>query len=460
MTVRRSTDSTGDRQELYRRYLRENPRMLRAVEGMPPAGGPAEVACRYVLAPALGAFTHWLLECCMKKGIRRLYFLARDGYFFYQAVLLFCRAYRLPVECRYLSCSRYSLRIPLFHRDIEAALDAVCRSGLDVTPEKLMGRAGLTGEETERVLSLLSLPCGREERIPYAALPEMRQRLKSCDVFLSCMEKHSREALPGLTGYLEQEGLLENTADAVVDSGWTGSMQKSLGDVLKYMGRTRKLEGYYWGLYELPAGVERSAYHSYYFSPEGGLKEKVHFNNCLFEAVYTAPHGMTLGYRKMGDRFVPRYGEIPAARKAFVEQTGDGLMHYIRKLTEEEWRPVDLAADRSVLYNLFRAFMGDPSRQEAEVFGSLPFSDDVLEGRERPIAVRLSEQELRANHALPKLLAMTGVRKSAFPESAWYEGSAVRSGVHARRHLRQHVLYQYLRYGRKILQARKRRREV
>ena len=65
-----------------------------------------------------------------------------------------------------------------------------------------------------------------------------------------------------------------------------------------------------------PVHTEAVSYtHLYYFSPEGNLKEKVHFNNCLFEAVYTAPHGMTLGYRDIGTAFVPLYGEISAARK-------------------------------------------------------------------------------------------------------------------------------------------------
>lgn len=457
--MKRSTGSSDDRQELYRRYLRENPRMLRAVESVQPSDDPVSLVCGYVLAPALGAFTQWLLECAMANGVRRLYFLARDGYFFCQAAQLFCRTYRLPVECRYLSCSRYSLRIPLFHRDLETALDYVCRSGLHVTPEKLLGRAGLSGEETEHVLSALALPCGKNDIIPYTALPEIRQRLKSCDDFLVRMEKHSRESLPNLSGYLKQEGLLENIADAIVDSGWTGSMQKSLGDVLAYMGRTRTLEGYYWGLYELPADVKRSSYHSYYFSPESRLREKVHFNNCLFEAVYTAPHGMTLGYMHEGKNVAPFYGDISAARKAFVERVGDYLMRYIRQLTKEEWRPADFTADKAVLYRLFKAFMGRPSPQEAEVFGSLPFSDDVLEGREQPIAAPLSQRELRANHALPRLLAMAGLRKSGFRESAWYEGSAVRNGVHIRRHRHQNILYQYLRHGRKTLLACKRRRK-
>ena len=455
-------EQANQEDERYLPILRSNPRILRAAAGADiPSGDPVALVSTQVLGPALGGFTQWLLSEAIEEGKKRLYFLARDGYFLYRAARIFCTRFQLPLECRYLCCSRYSLRLPLFHLNTGDALAYVCRGGIGVTPKKILRRAGLTDDEQAAVLEALALPWSPNAVIPHLKLPEIQEQLAACSLFLDAMNRHSRQAAPGMEGYLRQEGLLEeNIPDGIVDSGWTGSMQKSLGDALAHMGRTRRLEGYYWGLYELPAAVERDAYHSYYFSPEGNLKEKVHFNNCLFEAVYTAPHGMTLGYRDIGTAFVPLYGEISAARKVFVEQTGDCLMHYIRQLAKEEWRPADFAADRSVLYRLFKAFMGYPSRPEADVFGSLPFSDDVLEGRERPIAAPLSKEELRANHVLPKLLAMTGIRRTPVRESAWYEGSAVRNGADTGRHLRQHVLYQYLRHGRKILQARKHKGEV
>ena len=55
-----------------------------------------------------------------------------------------------------------------------------------------------------------------------------------------------------MKGYLEQEGLLDKEKSALVDSGWVGSMQKTLNMVLNKLGREETLTGYYWGLYELP----------------------------------------------------------------------------------------------------------------------------------------------------------------------------------------------------------------
>ena len=55
-------------------------------------------------------------------------------------------------------------------------------------------------------------------------------------------------------------------------------------------------------LYEIPEGEGRENYHSFYFTPWGEIKRKVHFSNSLFEAVFSAPEGMTLSYRAEGGK--------------------------------------------------------------------------------------------------------------------------------------------------------------
>ena len=448
------------RWEEYRRSWRRSPRMIQALErGFVPEDA-VELVGSYVLAPALGGFVQWLLREAIQSGKRRLYFLARDGYFPYRAALIFCEMQHLPIECRYLRCSRYSIRLPLFHLDREAALEYVCRGGIDVTMERILRRGGLTEEERQAVLRQLSLPFAPEQVLPHTKLPYIRRRLSKCQVFLTYMDMHSREALPGLVGYLTQEGLLEDIPYAVVDSGWVGSMQKTLQDAMAYIGQTKRLEGYYWGLYDLPAGVRRSEYHTYYFSPERQLIEKIYFNNCLFETIYSAPHGMTLSYHKQGERYVPCCGHIREEGNAFVKKLEGCLLPYIQQLVKTGAAILDaeeIQKDRRIICSLLRRFMGRPSKEEAQLFGSLPFSDDVLEGDERQLAPPLTQKELQAHHFFPKLLMMVGLQKAQGRESAWYEGSAVRSGKRIRHHLRQYRLYQAVRQLRKMLRFGKER---
>ena len=61
--------------------------------------------CAYVLGPAVSAYVLWVLGDAVKKGIKRLYFLARDGYFMYETAKILCGKLSIPVDCRYLCCS-------------------------------------------------------------------------------------------------------------------------------------------------------------------------------------------------------------------------------------------------------------------------------------------------------------------------------------------------------------------
>jgi len=407
----------------------------------------------YVLGPSLCGFVLWTLNEAVKSGKKRLYFLARDGYLMYQSAKIFCEKLNLPIECRYLSCSRYSIRVPLFHMDTNDALEYVCRSGIDVNMKKILNRAGLTEQEQVEVLDGIELNIDMSEVIPYARLGEIRCVLKENKQFMQYMCDHSKEAIPNLMGYLRQEGLLDKVDDALVDSGWVGSMQKTLNQLLAYMGRKEKLEGYYWGLYELPAGAERGAYHCYYFGPEGGLKEKVYFSNCLFEVIFSAPHGMTLRYEEDGGEFVPVYDFIADVRRNFIEVMEYLLVQYTKQLADglDSLGTVDFQKDRRTIKALIRLFMGKPTQMEAKMYGECMFSDDVLESDMQPVAAVMSEKELKDNHVLNKVLIMFGMKKGNIRESAWYEGSAAGNGQAVGWHLRQYALYKYLLYVRKTI---------
>ena len=93
--------------------------------------------------------------------------------------------------------------------------------------------------------------------------------------------------------------------------------------------------------------------------------------------------------------------------------------------------------------------MSTPTVREAEVYGALPFSDDVLDENEQQIAARLTPEELRSNHPWRKAAIMLGISKGRLKESAWYEGSAVRSGTGIRRNLTAYKLYKMMVYIKK-----------
>ena len=442
----------------YRRYLvREERLYLPAAELEPDISEVQGKTAIYVLGPVLNAFVVWVLQNAVKSGKQRLYFLARDGYLMYRAARIYTERFSIPIECRYLCCSRYSLRIPMFHMDLKDAMEYICRDSIGVNLTRILNRAGLDGKEQEKVLDDIGERGQGEVPVPYARLEKIKEKLWHSEIFLEAVIRHSREAVPALTGYLTQEGLMEETKAALVDSGWVGSMQKTLNQVLRNMGRRSVLEGYYWGLYELPPNIKRESYHCYYFSPEGQLGSKAGFNNNLFETIFSAPHGMTLGYDEKNGFYEPVFDYLSPERKEEMVSLERILIRYVRHAagTIRDFSETDCQRQKKVLRNLVTLFMSRPSPKEAESFGRMIFCDDVLEYADRPLAEEMDEKDLRDNHVINKILVMLGIRKKEIRESAWYEGSAVRFGKRPGYHLIQYGLYKYLLYIRQMYMWRK-----
>ena len=404
-----------------------------------------------ILAPAINDFVLWILRKAQRNGIRRLYFLARDGYLMYRCAGIYVERFHLPIECRYLCCSRYSLRLPMYHRDMGAALDYICRGGTEVTLDRILDRSGIKEEEKRITLEKLGMTGQRKKPISYPHLKRIRQKLEDCPFFLKAVETNSREKLPSLLGYLEQEGLTEEGPIALVDSGWTGSMQKEICHALGILGKKERLTGYYWGLYELPKGVRREDYHCYYFSPEAGLRKKVYFSNSLFESIFSAPQGMTTGYEKVQGQWRPVYARTDEERKRFLEELEKILLEYARNQAASMKHIEDshLIRDRQETEKSLSRFMGKPEFQEAQIFGNQPFSDDIFDTEGQTAAGRMTEEELKANHVWNKVGKMSGFSSGYVKESPWYEGSAVLYGKRPGYHIFMYHLYKYLLYLKK-----------
>lgn len=517
-------DRSGDRKAAYLKVLKQNPWMKEAAvealrnqdatvrcelgfqEDSLEAVAPGEQravweAASCALAPALNSFVLWVLKETLGRGIRRLYFLARDGYLLYETARYYANAYKLPMECRYLYASRYSLRVPMYHTDLSEALTYITLGGLDVTLDKVLRRASLTEEQieavSERILKGFPAVPDRHAQIPREQLSALKEILKKDTEFLDMVAENSRAAYPLMLEYFRQEGFGEDIPMAIVDSGWVGSMQKLLAGIRREFGVKEALEGYYFGLYELPKDVERSRYHTYFFSPEKGMKRKVHFSNCLFEGVFSAPHGMTLKYRQAEDAVEPVLTEIAGQRKEQLMMLKRCFAGYCKAMLKDNpgnpraaafredlvgnffvlaGKMTDKGA-RKVVKRLLSMLMSRPVREEARAFGKMDFTDDMLEYNGNQMAARLSERELFDNHLGRRVWRQMSVKflgnrrvqsgrdrkgtgqkwDASIRKSAWYEGSVMAYGAdkYQRRHLSSYRRYKYLLYYSK--KARRRR---
>lgn len=291
----------------YRRLLKKTPGLLeiseractKALSAADPDLPQAQICVSmFVLGPTLLAFVSWVLKQAQETGKRRLYFLARDGWLMYRMAQTLCEVQSLSaktfsgktgsekqysLECRYLYASRYAWRLPEQHLIGTGSLERICRGGMHVTFSDLMRRAGLTEREAKKIARLVQPGRGVDETLSWREIRRLRAPLAECSEFCELADRRSRSRYEAAIGYLTQEGLLEDIPYALVDSGWIGTMQESLGHLLQSAGYSRPLEGYYFGLYSLPETADRKGYHGWYFEPASGTGRKTLFSNCLFE---------------------------------------------------------------------------------------------------------------------------------------------------------------------------------
>ena len=234
-----------------------------------------------VVGPVMLPFTEWIIEEAKKRGINRIYFLARDGYLLFEIARRICEYRKNGIECRYLYCSRQALRNPTYHLIGAEALELLTLGGYYVTRKSVLRRAPISKAELNAILKSLNV---KEPDAPLSPreLEEFKSQLKASNLYKTAVDEGSKKAYEVTLGYLRQEGLFEEKTVAIADSGWTGSMQRSLRQLLNSLGYKGTIIGFYFGMYEEPC-AEDGEYLTFYFSKSRGTRRKVLFNNNVFE---------------------------------------------------------------------------------------------------------------------------------------------------------------------------------
>ena len=331
--------------------------------------------------PVLTAYVRWILSRALQRGIKRIYFLARDGYTLKKIAEYICQRFDIDIDCRYFYCSRFSLRLPTYHFIGNEALEMLLIPAVKNTAHSVFTRARLSESEEKQVLETLSpefsdsyKPLDRE------AYAKFGGELRKSSLFSEMVHSRSAAEYGAAVKYFEQEGLFSDTEYAVADSGWTGSMQRSLRQMLEYAGYKGKLTGFYFGLFNEPKSEQDGSYEPMYFSASSPLKDKILFSNNLFECWLAAPHAMTTGYKQENGEYIPVFAESPSDGEcAMINAHIAGIMEYVGECSDDELdiRNIDAVELHLSVRKILHRIMVRPTKAEAAAYGGFMFSDDV-----------------------------------------------------------------------------------
>lgn len=383
--------------------------------------------CWEFSGPILFQYVWWILKTAQEKKICRLYFMARDGYLLLKIAEKFCEKFSLPIELRYLYCSRASLRMPSYHLIGEEAYDLLLLGGYHVTTKSLLERAGLDRHERVQVYADCKISATDETRlISNQELDALRPLLRNSSVLRELVTEKSRFAYASTIEYLRQEGLADVTQIALVDSGWTGSMQRSLRQLLQSCGCYPSITGFYFGMYAAPKASEDGAYLTWYFDHKGRTRDKIQFCNNLFECLLSAPHGMTTGYSRQKERYVPIFSVPPSEtekRKIYAHM--QGVLEYTEeKLAQINFQSLQPKPCRKDTRHRIGRYMAHPTQEEARFHGRDQFCDDVTESYHLALADEAQIPSLSGYLFIPRVMRRLGlIHRSQQPQLLWPYGT-------------------------------------
>lgn len=399
-----------------------------------PANARREITAE-VFSPAILAYAVSMVRDAAARGVRRIYFLARDGYTLKRAAEQVCAVCGISLECRYLYCSRLSLRTAEYFLDEDASMKRLQNGCARLTENTLFSRIQLNGEERAAVLADISRE-GSDAVLTRSEAVELCRKLRESVVFDSIMDIKSKKAFERTMDYFNAEGLFSEDTVYIADSGWCGSVQQSISTLIRAAGAKQRVFGYYFGLFAAPNEVRRNS-RCFYFSPKNNLLRKARFCNNLIEIALSAPHPMTVGYEYTEGGIEPVFSENSAGEGeyALCEAISRDIEKYCRENAAELMKLPEDKLVKTAQKSLV-PFMTNPTPEQAAAFSRVMFCDDSSDCYLLPVSESVDAEELFRQtlfcSAARRLLHRGKPAKSLI----WFGGAAALSDVRFKRLLR------------------------
>lgn len=345
------------------------------------------IGCRYA-GPVLYSYGEWIVEQAVKKGIKRLYFIARDGYLVKKIADVILERKGIRMETRYLYGSRKAWRMASLSKEHYNLYQMFLWSHTMKikTLSDLAEVLHVSLEDLYDYLPGVYAKNWQDETISNQELEYMVRRL-SGEPFREFHLKKLETERNLAVRYLTQEVDVSDDHFAFVDVSGGGLTQGCLKELLKDQYK-KPIRTFFFRIDRVKL-VKDSVTDT--FMPS--FLE----NNLVIEMMCRAPHGQTGGYEMQGERVVPVLEDTESQgliQHGFADYER-GILDFTGAMEEICGRlKIRIASLRNVLPYL-EYIAERPSKQVLEYFASMP-SDETGRGRDLvEYAPRLTTKEIR-----------------------------------------------------------------
>lgn len=369
------------------------------------ATSAAKIGCS-ICAPIVYSYVDWLLQESLRKGIHRLYFIARDGYILRKVADILIKERKLAIQTRYLYGSRKAWRwcsLSEAHFNLRELVTWSYPFRIFTTGQL----ANVLELEVEEMAPFLPWAARNKETI---LLPESLYDIvdgleKNPDFRRMYMEK-MKEKRALAVSYLQQEIDVHDEHFAFVEVAGGGLTQGCLRQLMLgfwkepietfffKLDRVKLAEGCIYDVF-LPSFIK---------------------NHLVVEMIFRAPHGQTLGYEKAGEKIVPvldKFEDDVILRHGFYDME-EAILQYTRFMIKAEGTNSGEQNLAEVVEKYLLYIAQTPDEEVLEYFASWPNNESGRETSLREYAPKLTEEDI-LNLFLQKMYWEDG--------SLYYKGS-------------------------------------
>lgn len=336
----------------------------------------------------LWGYSHWIHDIAKGNGIKKLFFLARDGY-------IMKKAYDTcvddqSIETRYLEVSRRSLRGPVLWMDSSygTILNMVVNAKL-VSIESIFDGLGMDINQYQDKLDQYGLH--KDTIFDRRSIYSDRKLKRLLTDLTPYIIENSKKEYSLLTEYLKQEGV--SGRFGIVDIGYAGSMQRYLTQTLNKLDIRHQITGFYLGVADFykknEVGGLNLDLNGYLFD----FKHNSHAVDCrssfvgLFETLFLEQGGSVKRYKRENGRVVAeRYpyeyfkDGKPTEDYLKIKEIQHGAIDFV-SIASEDPLLSEFKYKSTELFDGIYKIGTDPNSYDLKLFADMEFYDEGITQR-------------------------------------------------------------------------------
>lgn len=326
--------------------------------------------------PIIYSYVNWLIDSCVKQGINRLYFVARDGWILKKAADCILAQRGISIQTYYIYGSRKAWRLAAVSKDNADYSNILLNSGKGIwsSAKELEDLLQISTDDLAELFPykwkmLLNSEPKYFSRYAY----ELFSYIAESDKIGECLYKKGKESRELAVSYFKENVDLSDDKFAFVELSGTGYTQVCLAKILQDI-KPCKLKSFFLQM----AGM---------WDEENAEFQVFHPNiipyHYIVEMLCRAPHGQTEGYKKQNGKAVPILADMETGWK-----DGEGYSEYVEGVLEfvETFAPIhgmNGSCDNGKVVNSYLQYVNENTNSIVHDFlMKMPFSTcGVQEGQ-------------------------------------------------------------------------------